>query len=167
MRNLIVRGCTLLMILGLVGCGGSEREGLISETLAQLNRATSVLGNIKDGVQTALKKAEEEKRAPNSADFDKVVKEIIPELKEVGGKMQMLKRQTEALREGVTEEQRKALADRFSKQTQQAYASLRDEQDALHRVMQRATSASEEAVKDLKKNLAEAQGEFEIIAKLR
>ena len=167
MAKRFVRGCTLFLLLGLVGCGRDERDGLINETIAQIDRATSVLGNIKDTLQKGLKTAEDEKRAVNAADFDKIVKEIIPELKEVGGNMQALKRQTESLRDKITTEERKTLADKFTKRTEQALTSLREEQAALSKLLQKAQGISEEAVRELKQRLAEAQGEFEVIAKLR
>lgn len=167
MLKSIVRGCTFVVLLGFVGCGGSEREGLINETLAQLNRATTLLGNIRDSMQKAIKTAEGEKRNVAPADFDKLVKDILPDLKDVGDKMQILKRQIEAQRDTVTEEQRKALAERFAKQTDSALTSLRDEQLALNKVMQEAQRLNDEAIKEVKKKLAEAQAEFEVIAKLR
>lgn len=167
MRKYLVRGCTLLVLLGVAGCGGGERDGLINETIALLNRATTVIGNIKNGVVAGMKTAESEKRKIKAEDFESIMKDLIPEFKDVGTKMQMVKRQIDAHKEGVTEEQRKALAEKFATPTRTATAALQEEQKQLHAVLQRAQSIDADAVKDLKQKLTEAQGEFETIAKLR
>ncbi|MCI0381260.1 MAG: hypothetical protein L0215_27055 [Gemmataceae bacterium] len=161
------RFCGLFLLGGLMlvmaGCGGNSREGHLSTAIEHMNNAATQISGIKDKINEAVKKAEKEKAVP---DFKEAVK-AVDELKIIGKQMQKLDRDIEEVNIGVTDEERKDLADRYKDKLQSAVTSLYDSKKQLNETIHNVEKTYKEALKDLRTKLNEAEGEFEVLARQR
>ncbi|MCI0742345.1 MAG: hypothetical protein L0Y72_25215 [Gemmataceae bacterium] len=161
------RFCGLLLLSCLTvvsaGCGGDSREGHLSTAIEHMNNAATQISGIRDKIDEAVKKAEKDKGVP---DFKEAVK-AVEELKIIGKQMQKLDRDIEEVNTGITDEERKVLADRYKDNLQSAVTSLYDSKKLLNETLYNVEKSYKEALKDLRTKLNEAEGEFEVLARQR
>jgi flagellar hook-basal body complex protein FliE len=164
----VVSFSLLFLALAIAGCGGDQRESLINNTLNQITLATNTIRQIHDAVAKELKKAEDPKHNKiSSTDFENIIKVEIKSYKDIGVALQGIKRDVDAIRDSITEEDRKNYREKFQSQIQPALEGLQKEQESLRSILAQAKKKNEEAVRELIAKFQEAQGEFESIAKIR
>src|SRR5262245_552255 len=107
LRRLYWLGSALLFAL--VGCGSDTQEVLISKTISELDKAGSLMTQIRDELDKAKKEAEPDKtRYKNSSEVFKHLKkaeELAGELKLRGDELSKVRQQIDLVKEPLTLEQ--------------------------------------------------------------
>jgi hypothetical protein len=163
MKKLVVVGSLLSLVL--TGCSSDEREGQISKTISELNKAASSLGNIRDNVE----KWEKETKDSEKNRFLKQAMDGTETLKSVAQQLQLIKQTTDKL-EPATKEQKEEYAQKHRNALGSALNNVNKEQTALNEALTRAEAANRNlagALGELKQKLQLAQGEFEVLTKTR
>src|SRR4051812_28969978 len=107
MYRLFLIGVTLSLCGLLTGCGGDSYEGLISDTISQIDLAANDVANIRDQVNKAVKKFDE--GTAKKLDLSLAGK-AAEQLKKTGVDAQIIKRRIEQVRTRVTDDERKTYA---------------------------------------------------------
>jgi predicted ribosome quality control (RQC) complex YloA/Tae2 family protein len=146
----------LLLCVPLVGCTSDPREGLVDNTVRNLDSAASKVASIKSRIEEALKKTETGK----TPDFKEAILEV-DALKKIAKEMQELKMKSDALKDKTTEEERKELASKFQAPLNSAIERIAKYRKELSDTM----AQHKDVLKEVQTKLAEAEGEFEAIAR--
>lgn len=163
MNRLAVSGSALVLCLCIVGCGSNAREGVVATSIAKLEDAASKLSLIKEKVNEAVKTAEKD-NVP--VDFSEALAKV-SELKVVGRELQAEKRAADDIKEPSTAEEQKRLKERFQTKLNDVIVRLNTEKKELNEALTAAEKSYKEAVEDLKVKIREAEGEFEVLTRLR
>lgn len=154
-----------LLLCAMVGCGGDNREQWLIEALKTLSTARDEVRQIKKNVEDEVAKAKDKKEL--SADQFKAAFAVTEELKKRGATLLDIKRNIDAPKNKITQEEREQFAQKYRGELQQMINDLTAEQKALDEALRKAEEINPQAVADLKKKLREAQGMFELVAKQR
>ncbi len=159
-------GCALVFCSMLVGCGGESHEGLINDTITQMDAAGTQVGHIKNRVNDAVKDFESGKSP--KLDLTEATK-ATEGLKKAGEEFQNLKRKVEQKRGSINDEDRKAYAANQKDKLNNAFKTLVDRREQLRKALEQAEEvklgAGKGAVHDLRKKIVEAEGPFEALAR--
>jgi flagellar hook-basal body complex protein FliE len=153
----------IVMLVTLVGCESDPREGLISDTKAQLEAAAAKVSKIKGKVDEAVKKATETNKPP---DFKETAEEAAG-LKQIAAQMKDLKMKADGLKDKTTDEQRRKLTETYKDPINNAIDRLSKARKELNDKMVEVEKDHKDALKDVRAKLVEAEAEFELIARQR
>jgi hypothetical protein len=174
MRKLYVLLGTFL-VGAFIGCAQDPNEEAISKTIATLQDTTRTIDQIATILNTEIEAAKKE-RDPKKPGMDVTklleAKTKAEELKKLATTLQEIKAKTDTMREGVTKEQREALAKKYKDNFQAAANELSTAERKLEEKMkeaeQLATTRGEEvkaAMKGLRETLQASQKEFAVLTK--
>ena len=165
MKRFLVLCAALVPSLFLVGCESDARIGLIKDTTLLLGNATGKVSDIKNRLAAAIKTAEE---TGKKIDFTEVT-DSLKGLKEVGGQAQILKKNIDQVRLEVSEQDRKAYAEKERNNLSTAFAELLKAKKQLNDELTRAETIQDgknrPAVSDFRAKLIEAESPFEALAR--
>jgi len=164
MLRLLVRVIFFTGPLMLAGCASDPREAKITAVIGYVNSAATSISAIKDSVASAIKKAENKKL--DSAELKKALPSI-EDLVKLTKDMQKSKQQIETLANSTPKDQREALAQQFRGKLSGAMARLDEERRSLEKTILEAEAIDNEAVKELRSKLTEAEGNFVMLARQR
>lgn len=164
MMRWLVRAVVWLAPLAIVGCAGDPREAKIDSVLGYLNAASEQLATIKERVNDAIKKAENNKL---NAKEMKEAQGAVDSLKTLSKDLQKVKQQIEGLASSTPKEQRDALAEQFRPKLSAAMARIDEERRALEKTILEAEALDKESVAELRSKLTEAEGNFVMLARQR
>jgi protein subunit release factor A len=160
MKRLLMLGLSLGFSLSLVGCGSDQREGLVNGTVKKLENAATKVANINKKIEEAVKKTEQGK----TPDFKEAIVEV-ESLKQIAKEMQALKTETEALKEKTPEEEQQALREKIRVPLNDSIERLTKAKKELNDTLAAVDKDYKDALKPVREKLAEAEGEFEAIAR--
>jgi len=172
----VYKGLVLLIfglsMLTLVGCGQSERDIRIDQTLKAIAEVRDLFETLKTDLKKAINRRKNE-TPPELIDEDwnpLIIK--AEELKKIATeKAQPLKGYIDSLGTKTTPEQKKDFAEKYGKQFRDRIADLDSEERALDAVINEAekmTAAKDkEYVKKFRKQLKDGQDVFELLTKQR
>src|SRR5947207_669022 len=141
-RMLVFSGVFFLCVLT-AGCGSDTHEGLVKDTIARMDLATSNISNIKDEVIKATKAAE---AGGTNLDLKKAIEQTAA-LKETGAEFQKLKARIEHARAQITEENKKAFADSQKGSLTTSYKALIEQKEELRSALGKAEKINDAAKK--------------------
>lgn len=168
MKRVLFASAACLFSLGLVGCTSDSHEGLVSETIEMLDNATTAIKNITKQVETAVETAEKNNQ---KLDLSKAMAET-KKLKKTGEDAQFLKKRIEEQRAQITDENRKAYAEKKKAALNDAFKALLRQKDDLRKALANAENRDGQfkdqfkaQVKELRERLVEAEGPFEALSR--
>jgi hypothetical protein len=163
-RFLVLCGAFFVSSL-LVGCPSETRDGLVSDTIQRIELAATEIGNINSRVKEAIKQAEtDNKKLDLTAALAAATK-----LKDTGDEAQKLKRRIEQVRSQITDEDRKAYAQKHKDALNVAFTSLLKKREELRLTLADAEKlhvpGAQVAVKEFREKLVEAESPFEALSR--
>ena len=166
MKRFLVLCAALLPCVFLVGCESDSRAGLIKNTALLLDNASAKVGDIKSRVTDAIKVAEKDNKKIDLSEAIEATKGLI----EVGVAAQELKRGIDKVRLEVSDEDRKAYADREKNSLSAAFAGLLKQRTQLNEELVRAENIkngqnNKVVVDELRAKIIAAESSFEAIAR--
>lgn len=163
MKRLLVFFGAFAFCASLAGCGPETHDGLVSETIDMIERATNKVANIKTQVEEAVKRAEDGKKL-DLADAIKAT----TQLKEAGDDAQKIGRRIANVRAQITEEERKSNALKHKPRLAAACTELLKQKEELWAALAKAESLGPNAksdVKILREKIVEAESPFEALSR--
>src|ERR1700683_4768915 len=162
MKRVLILAAALAMGTTLVGCGSDPREGLVAAAVTDVDNAATKVSNIKLKIEDAVKKAE----AGKAPDFKDALLEV-DALKKIAKEMQELKMKADALKDKTTEDEKKELSETFKIRLNTANERVAKAKKELNDTLVAVKAQHKDALTTVREKLAEADGEFESISRLR
>jgi hypothetical protein len=165
--------CVLLGTLfacGLAGCAQDPNEKAVSETISTLQDTAAIVRRISEIVNTEVKTIKNDpKKAMDDTKLADAKKEA-EKLKKQAEELKRIKADTDVLRDGLTKEQREALAGKHKAAFQAAASDLGKAERELEAVMLEAEKVAaspnnKKAIEDLREALSNTQKEFAVLTK--
>jgi chromosome segregation ATPase len=156
-----------VMAAAAIGCTDNSRDSLITNTNNQVSQIATSYDYIKTKVEDYTKKMEgtNKDEAGAKSDLDAAVAEA-KKLKDVAKQMQTLSTYAGAVT-GVTDEEKKAMRDRFQGKIDTVRAEVVKAHGEMKSALKQANEKYEDALRPLTQALSEAQGEFAAIVRRR
>jgi hypothetical protein len=160
-----------LLLLTLVGCGSSDRDIAIDQTLRTIGEVTDLFHDLNKDLTSAMNRRKKDD-PPELTDKDwKPLIIKAEELKKIAEKAQRLKGYTDSLATKTSPEQKKQLVESYGKQFRDRFADLDKEDrelDAAINEAEKMTAAKDkEFVKSFRKQLKDGKDVFELLTKQR
>ena|SRR5437660_967800 len=167
MRKCYVLLCTLFASV-LAGCGADPNDELVARTISILTGTTQVVEQVTKTLNDAVSEAKTQNKALSKDKVNKATEESA-QLKRLALELQDTKARIEIRKEGVTKEQKDALAKKHKAAFQQALVELDAAQKKLDGALRAADAVADAdgktSLEQLRAKLKEGQDEFEVLTK--
>jgi hypothetical protein len=155
-------GIAVLLCGCLAGCGTESREGLVNDTINRLQLAGSQVGQLTGKIKEATDDAK--KSGKNKIDITEATK-AADTLKETGIKIVEIKQRIDALKEKITDDEKKEYAKNQRDNLNKAFTALLEQQRELEKALADADVVDPGKTDILRKKVVEAMSPFEAQAK--
>jgi hypothetical protein len=148
MKKLIVLTGAFVLMSGVSGCGSNTHEELIKKMIANVKATGDVLDRIKREAKDAKVDGKKIKKIGED-----VVRKEGKNLAKIGEQFSELKKQARALKESLSEDEKKNLANRYKEELQDAIVKTSQKWDAVkdiyvgEKVVENEGSSEEKRIK--------------------